>query len=334
VLSVAALVAVSAAFVGAPSALAHGSQSATQGRAAAARARGHVYYVKVGGNNNHAGTRAHPFATIQRGLNRAHAGDTVVVLRGRYASASFVRGGTVGAPIVLRAARHVVLRGDGSGSGIRVSRVKHVVVAGFHISNFAAGIGLDEARAVVVRRNVLTSNEDSGIEISFSHHVRVTHNQLRDPARDSSGAFQDYGVNFYYSSHVHVDHNLFFGRHNQSLSFKRRTTYGTAVANTFEGCLLTCLYVGQNDDDSEGDQTSVHILVRRNRFRAIRSKQTGIFYKARTPIAVRNARFAVIKDNIFDPSCEQRIDHVSSRQRSGVRPGRNRFRHNVVRNWG
>lgn len=335
----AALIAVCAVAVGTPSALAkepvQRETREVRARALLASVRGQTFFVKVGGNNDHAGTRAHPFATIQRGLNMAHAGDTVVVLRGSYAAASFVRGGRARAPIVLRATDHVRLHGNGSGAGIRVSRVAHVVVAGFHISNFAAGIGLDEARAVVVRRNILTSNQDAGIEVSFSHDVRVTRNQLRDPGRKgSSDAVQDYGVNFYYSSHVRVDHNLFFGRHNQSLSFKRRTKYGTAVANTFEGCLLTCLYVGQNDDDSQGDQTSVHIMVRGNRFGAIRAKHTHIFYKARTPIAVRNARFSVIKNNIFDPSCEQRIDHVSSHQLSGEAPGRNTFLHNVVRNWG
>ena len=142
---------------------------------------------------------------------------------------------------------------------------------------------------------------------------------------------QDYGVNFYYSSNVEAVDNYFFGRHNQALSFKRHVVDGAAIGNTFEGCLYTCIYVGQNDDDQDGDMTSVRITVKGNRFRAV--TQDGVVYTVRTPIAVRNVQFAVVKDNVFDPSCEQTVTFVSSPSTSGLSPGQNTVSDNVTRPW-
>ena len=308
------------------------TRARSAGRASASAAsKHHVYYVATNGSDAHAGTRAHPFRTIQRGLNRAHAGDTVIVRAGRYQPARFVRGGKTGAPITLRGLRGVLLRGDGSGTGLVVSDVSHVVVRGLTVVNFEVGIAVDDASAVVVTKNTASGNDDTGIQTTGSRHVLVVGNRLVDRGLSPGVADQDYGVNFYFSRYVVARHNYFFGRHNQALSFKRRVYHGSAIRNTFEGCLLTCLYIGQNDDDSEGDMTSSHITVQGNRFRAIR--KGGTYYLLRTPITVRNVRYALVRYNIFDPSCELGVYYSSSPQQAGLAVGRNKVRHNKVKRW-
>lgn len=293
---------------------------------------GKVLSVAVGGDDRNAGTEAEPFATIDRGLRTARAGDTVAVQPGTYAPASFVRGGTADAPVTLLGIGDVELKGDGSGIGITAENVQHVVIEGFHVEGFQVGIALAETSSALVRGNTVTGNDDTGIQNWKVDDVKVAGNRLLDAGVPGSpDAVQDYGVNFYYSSNVEAVDNYFFGRHNQALSFKRRVVDGAAIGNTFEGCLYTCIYVGQNDDDQEGDMTSVRITVKGNRFRAV--TQDGVVYTVRTPIAVRNVQFAVVQDNVFDPSCEQTVFFASSPSTSGLSPGQNTVSDNATRRW-
>lgn len=72
--------------------------------AAAATAGGTRYYVACRGDDSAAGTRSHPFRSINRALAAARAGDTVFVSDGTYYERIvFPRSGKEGAPIVLAA---------------------------------------------------------------------------------------------------------------------------------------------------------------------------------------------------------------------------------------
>ncbi len=62
-----------------------------------------TYYVSPRGNNLNPGTHALPLRTIQAGINKACAGDLVMVLAGRYKeSVTFPRSGSRGSPITVQ----------------------------------------------------------------------------------------------------------------------------------------------------------------------------------------------------------------------------------------
>lgn len=291
-------------------------------------------YVAPDGEDGNDGSSSHPWATIQRGLQAAQPGDTIVVEAGSYAPASFVRGGTAGAPITLRGNGSVTLTGNGSGVGLAVAGVSYVVVEGFEISNFDVGIGLNGASDVVVRGNTLRSNASAGIQNWKVDRVQVLQNRLLDPAPPYPGpAVQDYGVNFYYSRNVTANDNYFFGDHNQALSFKRQVLGGSATGNTFEGCMYTCIYIGQNDDDADGDMTSSNITVSGNRMRPVTDPVTGIRYRVSQPIAVRNVTGALVANNVIDPSALSTVNVIPSPQLSGLAAGNNTIQNNIVQTW-
>ncbi len=62
------------------------------------------YYVSPSGSDSAAGTLEQPFATVQHGVNKLLAGDTLVLRAGNYhESVTVARSGTAGAPITLAA---------------------------------------------------------------------------------------------------------------------------------------------------------------------------------------------------------------------------------------
>jgi hypothetical protein len=64
-----------------------------------------TYYVAKTGNDGNPGTEGSPLLTIQAGVNRASAGDVIMVLAGTYnEQVSFPRSGTEGLPITVQGA--------------------------------------------------------------------------------------------------------------------------------------------------------------------------------------------------------------------------------------
>jgi parallel beta-helix repeat protein len=290
---------------------------------------GPTFYVAPNGNDGNDGSSSNPWATIGWALQRAQPGDTIVVEAGSYAPASFVRGGASGAPITLETQGVVTLTGDGSGVGLLVSAVSFVRIEGFDITNFASGITIRDATDVVITGSTLRSNDDYGVSVVRSSYINILENNLLDPGDPYPAlADQDYGVALFQSDHLAINNNHFSGKHNQALSFKRLVSDATATGNVFEGCMYVCIYVGQNDDDQYGDQTSARITVENNRAKAVAG------YRCSQPYAVRNVNDAVVENNIIDPSClEGSVIVLSSPQLYGLAAGSNAVLNNIVQAW-
>jgi hypothetical protein len=124
------------------------------------------YYVSPTGSDANQGTQNAPFATIQKGIDMAVAGDTVKVFPGTYIQVGdYIYGqvgqfvnkhGTANNYIALEAFdphQKPVIRGF---SGIRVLASSYIKISGFEIKDFSA----------------------SGIPVYLSDHIRIENNKF------------------------------------------------------------------------------------------------------------------------------------------------------------
>jgi hypothetical protein len=313
-------------------------------------------YVSLDGKNSNPGSSSAPLRTIQKAVNRAKPGDTIVVGPGRWKSKSGLnyvdwqpsdgRGakGTSDAPITLKAqnpatttdaSSRTTLVGSGDSYGIIVADTAWVVVDGFELTNFYTGIVVADSSHIKVTRNVMRSNTMSGAECIPCANSTFDGNAFEDPGpawnpNDDSTqyGFQDYGlaVRGADSTNNKITNNRFSGKANQALSVKFGAGSTYVGDNRWEGCMLTCLYVGQNDDEGRDDNTVHDIAIADNTFVDGRDPSTGAYYRLRTPIAVRNAANTIIRDNDFVHTHYAPIrvlpcgDRTSCKAANGIKP--------------
>lgn len=137
-----------------------------------------TYYVSPDGNNTNTGTsETRPFLTIQKGLDMAVAGDTVLVKNGTYVNANhvwFKKSGVAGNPITLKnyPGHTPVIRFTGnfqvtiqalnydSANG----EIGYIVIEGFEITNgIPWGIGIYNGYNITITKNRIHDNKYSGI---------------------------------------------------------------------------------------------------------------------------------------------------------------------------
>src|SRR5262245_51720795 len=124
-----------------------------------------TYFVAPGGNDAGPGSAAQPLGTIQAGLNRAVAGDTVTVAGGTYAEKlTFPHSGAAGSFITLQGApgaRPLVTSGGSPGGNLMLLQdVSFVRVTGFEIAGLQTSDGsgirlLGSGTDLEVRNNVI-----------------------------------------------------------------------------------------------------------------------------------------------------------------------------------
>jgi parallel beta-helix repeat protein len=270
-------------------------------------AAGTTYNVSLSGDDSNPGTEGSPFRTIQRGVSAAQAGDTVLVETGNYGSENITieNSGTENARILIKAARagDVILEGSDSscvdndscsGYGFLLEGKNFITIEGFEIRYYETGIEVNGGGNHLFRKNILKNNSGQGIQVWKSDNNLVEECQFIDPnppGQVLKDAIQDYGVNFYYSENSTVINSYFYGNHNQALSFKKGDHGGLVSGNTFEGCLYTCVYLGQNDEDP----LCSDIIVERNVFRPAASP-----YRLKSPVHARNVVNAIIRNNFME----------------------------------
>lgn len=172
------------------------------GSAAAMAAQECTYYVSSSqGDDGHAGSRGHPFRSIQRAADAAlKPGDTVCVLAGRYRESRKTRpfqhikgvkvraSGTADQPIVFRAIEKPVVidqefdysfTGGGNARlvvGFYVFGHDHIIIDGFEITNVNAG---------VLTQAVVRPKADFQGVFDPPAHLLITNNFIHSVRRDA-----------------------------------------------------------------------------------------------------------------------------------------------------
>ena len=252
---------------------------------------------------------------------RAPVPATVVVRPGSYVLASFVWGQARSS----RSRRCGALGSSGSEATApaRASvspAFPDAVVEELHVANFGAGIGVDDASHVIVRRNMLRANQSTGVQSTGVSYVQVSRQPSDRPWHEASD-----------SGHRGLRGELLFLRPRlcERQLLLRAAQPGAVVQAPSPSRLgdrehfrrmsaRRCAWnIGQNDDDSEGDMTSSRITVERNRFR--RSSRVGSAtsanadHRAERPVRVG-------QEQPLHLSCELGVYHTASPQHA--RPGR------------
>ena len=146
--------------------------------------------VSADGSDENPGTKDRPWATLQRAVDAAQPGDTILIGPGVYAGCVIRRSGSAEAPIVLKA----------EGPGVHIDRpgpenrrrsvievgthgevIAHWVVDGFEVSGARRwGINLGRTEHVTVQNCRVHDCGLTGIFTSFSDHVTIQFNESYD----------------------------------------------------------------------------------------------------------------------------------------------------------
>jgi parallel beta-helix repeat protein len=141
-------------------------------------------YVKYNGSDsrtrNQARNQNTPYRTIQKGVDQAFAGDTVVVLNGHYNEyVTMKRSGRANAPIVLRAESKegAVLNGS-----IEASDKSYITIDGFELANWkpdapqTKGIVFYRCHNITIRNNRVHDCRGGGISCDQSDWLLIEWN--------------------------------------------------------------------------------------------------------------------------------------------------------------
>lgn len=137
---------------------------------------GQVYYVSPEGNDASPGSRAEPWATIQRAADQVMPGDNVIILAGTFNERiQITRSGGFGSPITFQAEGAVVLRGFSI-------HANYITISGFEITNTpddpVDGVGVFvHGTNCVIEGNYIHDTTRDGIDLeAVSGHYAETRN--------------------------------------------------------------------------------------------------------------------------------------------------------------
>lgn len=140
-----------------------------------------TYYVAVSGNNSNNGlSTLNAFATLQYASGKVAAGDSVIVLPGKYKGFYHTTSGNAANPIVFLAQPGVLINSANgtTNDGINLEGAAYVIIEGFKVYGVPrAGIRSVLNDHVIIRKNVCDSNRYWGILTGFSDDILIEGNE-------------------------------------------------------------------------------------------------------------------------------------------------------------
>ncbi len=169
-----------------------------------------VYHVALDGDDGHDGSKSKPLRTVQRAVDLARPGDTILVRAGVYREAVVLReSGDEGRPIVLKnhpGERPILQPGRPGqappGQGIRLQAragyqrpIGWIVIEGLEIRYGHDGIKFYNAHNVVLRNCVIRDNWNQGI-LGNGYRVRIEGNVIAQNGLrpDNERSNQQHGI--------------------------------------------------------------------------------------------------------------------------------------------
>ncbi|MGH7607887.1 MAG: hypothetical protein ACREME_11160, partial [Gemmatimonadales bacterium] len=113
------------------------------------------------------GSAERPFATLQRGLDAARPGDTVLAAAGTYEGMRSVRSGEPGAPIVLRGDPGAIIDGRGEANNLVEFTHSHLVLRGFELTGADKLVVLIGASQIRILGNLLYDAEGECLRLRY-----------------------------------------------------------------------------------------------------------------------------------------------------------------------
>lgn len=154
---------------------------------------GKTYYVANNGNDRSSGTEeSDPFRTIQRGINAARVGDTVLVRGGTYQEVLDIKKSGAANKLVTIAAypneRPVIdgstLNLGGAAALVTISKSQYLTLNGFELQNSGGrGVRIEHSSNVTVQECDIHDCQSGGLLGNASHYLTIVGCQIHSCAR-------------------------------------------------------------------------------------------------------------------------------------------------------
>jgi len=281
-----------------------------------------TYYVATNGNDSNSGASSAPFLTLQKAVNRAIAGDTVIIEDGTYGHVNAVTGGDGSGNV----ASPVWLYNSGTSSAWITIKAHHKGAAILDCEmQCDSYINLYNASYIVIQDLVITRGYKEGIHSNdAAHHITLKGNRIEYIANRSSSA--SYGMDGMYTNpNCHdfiIDGNVFhnIGRTSGSNSLDHGL-YLHGSNYTITNNIFYTIPSGWQIQMADGLS---NVLVANNTFAFANSGQNGqiMLWNTQTSVTIRNNIFynplsyAITRYTSSISSCS--IDHNLVYGASGV----------------
>ncbi len=210
--------------------------------AASSPARAGTYYVgKSGCSNSGPGSKGQPWCSVNTGVNKLNAGDTLYVGAGTYKEkVKIKRSGSSGKPITLAAAPGAKPVIDGKGQSLYESGVleintrKHITVRGLTWQNSSYYcVLITDSTNIIFEKNYVSSCYHGGVVVDEgSSYIKVLGNDVQKTDQCGKGCGTHEAITISETDHFEVANNYVHHGVKEGIDCKDASSDGTVHHNT------------------------------------------------------------------------------------------------------